>query len=86
MRRLALVALVIVVIGLSLVGAGAVWVRGYLATPLAMPPEGLALDIAPGSSWSAVVHQLADDGIVQFPSILAAYGRFSGQAAKIKAG
>jgi UPF0755 protein len=83
MRRLALAALVL---ALSLAVAGAGWIRSYLGTPLAIPGDGYRLEIASGSSWSAVVRRLAADGIVEFPSILAAYGQLTGQAGRVKAG
>jgi UPF0755 protein len=83
MRRLVLIALVI---GVCLAGAGAAWIRGYLAAPLAIPASGYRLEILSGSSWSAVVRDLAADGIVEFPAILTAYGQVTGQAGRVKAG
>lgn len=83
MRRLVLVTLVV---GVCLAGAGAAWIRSYLATPLAIPESGYPLEIVSGSSWSAVVQDLAADGIVEFPAILTAYGQITGQAGRVKAG
>ncbi len=83
MRRLVLVAFVV---GVCLAVAGAAWVRSYLATPLAIPADGYRLEVISGSSWSAVVEKLAEGGIVEFPSVLTAYGQLTGQAGRVKAG
>lgn len=83
MRRLVLAVLLI---GICLAVAGAAWTRSYLATPLRIPESGYQLEVASGSSWSAVVRKLAADGIVKFPAMLTAYGQLTGQAGRIKAG
>lgn len=83
MRRLVLALLVV---GIGTAAAGAAWLRSYLGTPLAIPAGGYTLEIASGSSWSAVVRRLATDGIVEWPSILSAYGQVTGQASRLKAG
>jgi UPF0755 protein len=83
MRRSLLIAAVAAV-GLA---AGAVlWARHYLNTPLSVPEAGYRLDVAPGSAWSAVARQLADDGITAWPALLKVYGRLAGQSGRIKAG
>lgn len=86
MRRLAVVALVTLALGIALAGAGTMWLRSYLAAPLAIPAEGYALDVPAGSSWSAIVRKLAADDLVAFPSVLVAYGQFTGQAGRVQAG
>lgn len=83
MRRL-VVATLVILTGLAV--GGAAWMRSYLATPLAVPEDGYQLEIVSGSSWSAVVRKLAEDDIVQFPTLLAAYGQLTGQAGRVKAG
>ncbi len=83
MRRLILAALIV---GACLAAAGTAWMRIYLSTPLAIPEGGYQLEVVGGSSWSSVVRKLASDGIVEFPSILTAYGQFTGQAGRVKAG
>lgn len=83
MRRLVLGLLGI---GILVAGAGAAWLRDYLGTPLAIPEGGYSLEIASGSSWSAVVRGLAADGIVEWPAMLSAYGQITGQAGRVKAG
>jgi UPF0755 protein len=83
MRRL---VLALFVAGICAAAAGAVWLRGYLGTPLAIPGDGYSLEIASGSSWSAIVRRLAADGVVEWPSVLSAYGQLTGQAGSLKAG
>ncbi len=83
MRRALLIALLMAGVGL---GATALWVRDYLATPLSIPEQGYRLAIAPGTSWSAVARHLADDGIIPWAAVLRACGQLTGQAGRIKAG
>jgi len=83
MRRVAVAALVIAA---GLAGAGALWTRSYVATPLAVPEGGYRLEIAPGTSWAGVTRRLADDGITGHAAVLRAYGRITGQSNRIKAG
>lgn len=83
MRRFGLIA---AVLALGFVAAAALWTRQYLRTPLAVPEDGYVLDIAPGTAWSSVARQLADDGITAWPALLSVYGRLSGESGQIKAG
>jgi UPF0755 protein len=83
MRRIGLSAAGLAV-GLA-AGAG-LWARNYLSTPLAVPADGYRLDIAPGTPWTAIARQLADDGITAWPAVLRIYGRLTGQSGQIKAG
>ncbi|MEO8225490.1 MAG: endolytic transglycosylase MltG, partial [Gammaproteobacteria bacterium] len=74
--------------GLSavLLAAGSLWVRDYLATPLAIPPDGYDLDVRPGTAWSAVAAQLGKAGLTAHPLVLRAYGQLAGHAGRIRAG
>lgn len=83
MRRFGLIA---VVLAIGFAAVAALWTRQYLRTPLAVPDDGYVLNIAPGTAWSAVAQQLADDGITAWPAILRVYGRLTGQSGRIKAG
>lgn len=66
--------------------AGTAWLRSYLHTPLAVPASGYRLEVPAGASFASVARQLAADGLITAPTVLALYGRFSGQAGRIKAG
>ena len=82
MRRLLVVfALILIIAGLT-----AMEVRKRWETPLNLPPQGYTLTVAAGDSLRAVSTQLAADGVLEFPLILRAYGRWTGLDQKIKRG
>lgn len=54
--------------------------------PLALPAEGLTLQIAPGASLRAVAKQLHGQGVLPFPKLLVIYGRWTGMDQQIKQG
>jgi UPF0755 protein len=83
MRRRILIGLFLAA---GLVVASALWVRNYLASPLSIPAEGYRLEIAPGTTWSAVTRRLARDGITAWGPLLRARGQLTGQAGRIQAG
>lgn len=66
--------------------AGGFWLRSYLYTPLPLSADGYRLEVPVGASLVSVAQQLAADGIISVPGVLALYGRLSGQASRIKAG
>ncbi|MBT8087405.1 MAG: endolytic transglycosylase MltG [Gammaproteobacteria bacterium] len=82
-RRLLLIGL-----GLAVVVIAAVsWrVERFMSTPLAVPADGAALTIAPGSSFSRVTAQLADLGLIDDDRWYRFYARFSGDASDVQAG
>lgn len=83
MRRKILIALLVAA---GVLTGSALWVRNYLATPLAIPAQGYRLEIEPGTPWSAVARRLADDGITSWAEVLTACGQLTGQSGRIKAG
>lgn len=83
MRRLILVAFLIAA-GLGI--GSAAWLRSYLDSPLAIPADGYQLEVSAGSSWSAVVRGLAEEGLVDHLWVLTVYGRLTGQAGRVQAG
>lgn len=83
MRHLGLIAAVAVA-GLAL--GATLAARSYLATPLDVPAGGYVLEVQPGDSLTAVARRLADAGVLSLPAALSAWGRWSGQAARIRAG
>lgn len=74
-------------IGLVLAAAGA-WLlfQGILDRPLALPEEGLTIEVPAGTTLAALGRQLADRGVLGYPRALRAYARLKGQASAIKAG
>jgi len=83
MRRL---ILAVVLVAAAIAAGTTLWYRSYLDRPLAIPADGYTLLVATGAHWTGIVGQLAADGIVGVPPALVAYGQFTGQAARIKAG
>jgi UPF0755 protein len=62
------------------------WLRSYLYTPLPVGADGYRLEVPAGASLASVARQLAADGVISVPGVLALYGQLSGQASRIKAG
>ena len=83
MRRRILIALLL---SAGLAAGTTAWVRDYLDRPLTISAPGYQLEIARGSSWAAVAHQVASDGVTPWAPVLLAYGRLSGQSGRIQAG
>jgi peptidoglycan lytic transglycosylase G len=65
--------------------AGIVFNR-FLHSPATIVEQGLSFEISPGSSFQAVSSQLAAQGIIEHPSWLGWYARYTGSASKIRAG
>lgn len=60
--------------------------RAFIDRPMNVPAEGYVLDVPAGSSLARVASQLEAAGVIDQALLLRAYGRLSGQAARIKAG
>lgn len=86
MRR----ALLIVMVGLAgfaVAGlAGVQMLRSWLEQPLAVPTAGEVLEVTPGTSLARVAEGLAKQGILEWPTVLTGWARFTGDASRIKAG
>lgn len=55
-------------------------------TPLAIEPPGHTVTLAPGERLRGVVQSLHDQGVVRYPWLLLAYGRWTGLDEQIKRG
>lgn len=70
--------------------AGGAWLAAdfsaFLDRPLAVPPEGLLHEVAPGTSLTALARALERRGALDRPRYLAWYGRWRGLAHRIQAG
>jgi UPF0755 protein len=60
--------------------------QGFRETPLAIGPEGLVYEVPRGASLAAVAKDLEARGVVANSDYLAWYGRYTGQANRIRAG
>jgi len=76
---------------LIFLGGGSLWmgyahIQSLFAKPLAFSEGPYALDVLPGSSFSAVTRQFERDGLFPYPRLLAFYGRYFGYSRNLKAG
>ena len=84
-RGLAVLAVVLAVIAGAAWFGGRAWLAHYLQTPLALE-EPRILDVPAGSSLKGVANELAQDGVLKFPAVLTEWARYTGDAARIRAG
>jgi UPF0755 protein len=73
---LAIIAIIVLVVS----------VRSYLASPVAGLTEPMLYKVEAGASLSGVAHDLEGQGILSRAGLFVAWGRFTGQAAQLKAG
>lgn len=69
-----------------LAAAAAAYAWSWYRTPLAGIEAPTAFVVAPGEGLAVVAQRLAAEGIVDRPRLLAAFGRYTGKAARIRAG
>jgi len=77
-----------VLLALSAVAAGFAAYKGmrFLNEPVAMTDESLTFEIRPGSSFSTISRDLAEQGILERPQLFNWYARISGKASEARAG
>ena len=85
-KKLLVVAAVVVFLGAAAVVIGAWRVAQFMSTPVAVAPEGQTFEITPGSSFTAVARKLVDEGFIEDAGLYRAYARWSGDASDIQAG
>ena len=73
-------------IAVLVVAGGALYVRHWLAQPLAIGPEPAIVEVQPGQSLTAVARDLAARGLLTHPRLLALYGRAIGADSQLHAG
>lgn len=73
-------------IGVIATAVGLWQLNRYLEMPLNVPEDGVSFEISPGTPFASVSQRLAALGILEHPRVLNGYGRWSGQAPKIRAG
>ncbi|WP_255875320.1 endolytic transglycosylase MltG [Microbulbifer elongatus] len=67
--------LVLVVLGVLAGGATFWFAKNALIEPLAVPVDGLRMDVEEGSNLSRVVRRLANEDVVRHPRLVLAYAR-----------
>ena len=86
MRRLLSILAALAAVALVAVAVAGWQANRYLDSPLPIPQAGYTFEIRPGTPFSAVVSQLADEGLVSRPGVFRGYARFRGLAGSIQAG
>ena len=82
MQRIATSLLIL----LTLLGLGLYELNHRWRSTLAVPAGGLRFTVQSGDTLRAVAQKLNDKGVLQHPTLLRLYGRWSGQDASIKQG
>lgn len=86
MKRIGLLAIVLVLAAVA-AGAAGIWkVNRFMATPVNVPAEGSLFLVAPGSSFASVSRQLVADGVIEDDLQYRLYARWTGEASGIQAG
>ena len=67
--------LLLVILGVLASGATFWFAKNALVEPLAVPADGLRMDVETGSNLSRVVHRLAGEQVVRFPRLVLVYAR-----------
>jgi UPF0755 protein len=78
--------LALLAVAVLVAAAGALYVRHWLAQPLAIGPEPVIIEVQPGQTLTAVSRQLAARGLLTHPRLLALYGRYTGADSRMHAG
>jgi UPF0755 protein len=68
------------------IAAALVWTDRALDKELRLPANGVRIEIASGVSLTGVANDLRDRGLLDAPWLLALYGRYTGDATRIRAG
>ena len=66
--------------------AAALWLRSAWQAPLAVPADGVLLQVRSGSSLASLARDLEARGLLRHPTLLRVAGRLSGADARIRAG
>ena len=86
MRRVALLVLFAVLLLSLATGLGMYEMNRFMDSPVNVPDEGVAFEIAPGSSFTSVAADLVDQDIIQSDFWYRLHARLSGEAGGIHAG
>ncbi|MBT8091776.1 MAG: endolytic transglycosylase MltG [Gammaproteobacteria bacterium] len=86
MKTVSKLLLIGVCLAVLLVAAVTWRVDRFMSTPLSVPADGMALTIAPGSSFSRVTAELVALGLIDDDRWYRLYARFSGDASEVQAG
>jgi UPF0755 protein len=86
MLKLGLWLLAGVVLVATAAGVGVALAWHNLNTPLAIPDDGMRLEVEPGTPLHRLAEQLSEQGLLTHPRVLSSYARLTGQATRIRTG
>lgn len=77
----------ILILSASLVGGWYLWdFRAFSSTPLNLGPEGVVLEVAPGTTLRGLAHEMRELELLQNSRYFVWLGRLEGAASRIRAG
>ncbi len=77
----------ILILAVSLIGGWYLWdFRVFAVAPLNLGPEGVVLEVAPGTSLSGLARELHERDLLGKPGYFVWLGRWEGAASRIRAG
>lgn len=85
-KRYAKILAATFLLGIVLIGCFAWYVYSYIYDPLDVPEAGYVLEVVPGASSARIVQDLAGAGVIEWPSLLVNYLKWTGGDRRIKAG
>lgn len=86
MRPIAVAIVAALVLAAVLAGATAWRIQDFMASPVAVPADGVSFSIPAGSSFTAVARRLVEQDIIEDDRFYRLYARWSGDASAIHAG
>ena len=86
LKRLAAIGVIVAALLMAVAVFAALRVNAFLHSPVAVPANGAAFEIASGVSLRTVSDDLAQRGIISQPAVFRLYARWTGQAGAIQAG
>jgi UPF0755 protein len=86
MKHWKTIVLAIVVIAIATSALAGLAFNRFLKSPATIPGESISFEIRPGSSFTTVSKNLADEGIISRAAWLRWYARYTGGASQIHAG
>lgn len=86
MRKVLLTLIALAGLGALALGAGVLWAQRWLNAPIDGISEAAIYEVKKGTSMGGLAHDLSARGVVEHPQIWMLYGRFTGDAQRLRAG
>jgi UPF0755 protein len=85
-RKFLTMTLVLGLLGLLLAAGSLLALRHYLDTPMALPKEGVIVDIEPGRSLQQLTRELAAEDVLAWPRAMVLWARWHGYDRRVRSG